>query len=288
MAWRSGFAERHQGIACEYSGGRQARVWQWLSTLRTLAPFVGAIADDGASGQPSPGTGVPENTYKVMSNKGLLVAAPEADCRTNARNHRRAAGDTSLAEWWRGQPGICRWVLLALVFVVPGTVQAADPAQPHALATAWSPVTLASVELQDQQGRRVRIAEELARPGPVFLNFIFTSCGAVCPVMTAIFSRLDKQLQQRGQDARLYSVSIDPLEDTPLRLQSYAAEHRASPRWRFLTGKLEASEQVQRAFGAWTADRMNHPVATFFRPAPDAEWVRLDGFVSAEELLARL
>lgn len=193
-----------------------------------------------------------------------------------------------MTERWRGQPGICRWVLLALVFVVPGTVQAAGPAQPHALAAARLPATLAGVELQDQQGRRVRIAEELARPGPVFLNFIFTSCGAVCPVMTAIFSRLDKQLQQRGQDARLYSVSIDPLEDTPLRLQSYAAEHRASPRWRFLTGKLEASEQVQRAFGAWTADRMNHPVATFFRPAPDAEWVRLDGFVSAEELLARL
>ena len=149
-------------------------------------------------------------------------------------------------------------------------------------------IVVPGVVLRDEQGRGLSLPAEMDRPGPVYLNFIFTSCGAVCPVMTAIFARLDRQLREQGRVARLYSVSIDPLEDTPARLHAYAAEHGASPHWHFLTGTPAASEQVQRAFGVWRADRMSHPVATFFRATPGEVWTRVDGFASAEELLARL
>ena len=181
------------------------------------------------------------------------------------------------------------WAAVAVLAGAP-PAQSAGAVEPPRGA-AYSTVTLgelpSSLVLLDQRGETVALATELDRPGAVYLNFIFTSCGAVCPVMTAIFSRLDKQLRGRGSEARLYSVSIDPLEDTPARLRDYAEEHRASPLWRFLTGTPAASEQVQRSFGAWRPDRMSHPVATFYRAYPGADWVRIEGFVSADELLAR-
>lgn len=191
-----------------------------------------------------------------------------------------------------GTPTPAPWTAAICLLATVGIWSSCSFAGPQpggeATTVRLSESALAGVILTDQHGIELSLGEELERPGPVYLNFIFTSCGAVCPVMTAIFAHLDRRLQDRAPGARLLSVSIDPQEDTPARLRDYAAEHQASPRWRFLTGATAASEQVQRAFDAWRADRMNHPVATFFRPAPDTDWVRVDGFVSAEELLARL
>ncbi|MEY4376858.1 MAG: hypothetical protein RJB26_1408 [Pseudomonadota bacterium] len=191
--------------------------------------------------------------------------------------------------WTAVLPMVCAllplWFSAAAAAVVPtaevraGTHAPSTPVQVEA-------ALLSGVVLQDEQGRAVELHAALGQPGPVFLNFVFTSCDAVCPVMTAIFARLDRQLRARGHEARLYSVSIDPLHDTPARLREYAAEHGASSHWRFLTGSVAASERVQRAFGAWRADRMNHSVATYYRAGPGAGWVRVDGFVPAETLLA--
>jgi protein SCO1/2 len=186
-------------------------------------------------------------------------------------------------------PALCALLPLWCSMAAAATVQTAAA---HAVAPA--PVAaiqveaplLAGVLLKDEQGRAVDLPAELGRPGPVFLNFVFTSCEAVCPVMTALFARLDRQLRAQGSEARLYSISIDPHNDTPARLREYAAEHRASAQWRFLTGTVAASDRVQRAFGAWRADRMNHPVATYYQAQPGAGWVRVDGFVPAETLLA--
>jgi protein SCO1/2 len=43
---------------------------------------------------------------------------------------------------------------------------------------------------------------------------------------------------------------------------------------------------MQRAFGVLSRDKMNHPVATFYRSAADRPWLRLDGFASPEQLEA--
>ena len=44
---------------------------------------------------------------------------------------------------------------------------------------------------------------------------------------------------------RMVSISVDPLRDTPRRLQEYAAEHGALPeRWLFLTGKMSGIQKL--------------------------------------------
>jgi protein SCO1/2 len=140
------------------------------------------------------------------------------------------------------------------------------------------------VTLVDDGAHPVRLREALAADEPVMLNFIFTTCTAICPVMTRIFARVPQELGPEAAKLRLISISIDPEQDTPKRLRAYAERVGAGPRWRFLTGSVEDIEAVERAFDAYRGDKMNHQPLTLLRPAAGRPWVRMDGFASAAEL----
>ncbi len=78
-------------------------------------------------------------------------------------------------------------------------------------------------------------------------DFVFTSCSSACPKLTGEMARLQRYLQNRGQDGRtrLVSISVDPERDTPERLAAYAAGFHADPQfWKFVTG---SSAQIQDA-----------------------------------------
>jgi protein SCO1/2 len=140
------------------------------------------------------------------------------------------------------------------------------------------------VTLVDEAGRPVRLRELLAADEPVMLNFIFTTCTAICPVMSRIFARVPAELGAEAGRVRLISISIDPEHDTPRQLRAYADRFGAGERWRFLTGRLEDIVAVERAFDAYRGDKMNHQPLTLLRPRPDRPWVRLDGFASPAQL----
>jgi protein SCO1/2 len=140
------------------------------------------------------------------------------------------------------------------------------------------------VALVSSDGASVDFNQELRDTRPVFLNFIYTTCTTVCPVMSQVFAQLQELLGTDRDKVLLMSVSIDPEYDTPERLAAYARQFDAGPQWRFYTGTADASIAVQRAFGVYTRDKMGHPVATFYRPAPDRPWVRIDGFATPVDL----
>jgi len=67
-------------------------------------------------------------------------------------------------------------------------------------------------------------------------SFVYTTCKASCPMLTAQVKRLSKSLPA-GQDYALVSFSVDPKKDTPEALRKYAVDCGADdPRWHFLTG----------------------------------------------------
>ena len=141
-----------------------------------------------------------------------------------------------------------------------------------------------AVKLVRDDGTTVDLATLLADERPLFVNFIYTSCTSVCPVMSATFSALEQELRQQRSNARLVSISIDPDYDTPERLTHYAARYRTGKDWLFLTGSAADSIAVQKAFDAYTPDKMAHEVAVFYRRSPASPWVRFDGFASAAEI----
>jgi protein SCO1/2 len=122
--------------------------------------------------------------------------------------------------------------------------------------------------------------------GPVLLQFIFTTCPTICPVMSSTFSAAQDQLGPDPDHVRMISISIDPEHDTPARLREYAQKFNAKPQWHFLTGKLDDVVAVQKAFDAYRGSKMRHEPITFLRASPKEPWVRLNGLMSAAALVA--
>lgn len=141
-----------------------------------------------------------------------------------------------------------------------------------------------AVTMINQDGQRVALQELLNADMPVMLNFIFTSCTAICPAMSAIFASVQDELGSDSGRLRMVSISIDPEHDTPEALSAYATRFGAGPQWEFLTGSLDDSIAVQRAFDADRGDKMNHAPMTLFRASPESQWVRYEGFATAADL----
>jgi len=141
------------------------------------------------------------------------------------------------------------------------------------------------VMLRNRHGRALAMADLLAEPRPIMLNFIFTSCTAVCPVMSATFAQVQSQLGPERRNVRMVSISIDPEHDTPARLGEYAARFKADENWTFLTGRLDDIVSLERAFDVYRGDKMNHSPSAFIRVAPGQPWVRIDGFTTAKVLI---
>jgi len=186
---------------------------------------------------------------------------------------------------------------LALVLAVAGAAPlAAHDAHHHdhaAHAATVQEVKRSSVELSipslklvREDNVRVDLRDAIGRGEPVFVNFIFTSCTAVCPVMSETFARIAEDTSRAAQRPRLISISIDPEVDTPARLTAYAAQFGTPAGWHFYTGTRSESSAAQKAFGLDIADKMSHPVVTFYHPGKGWQWLRFDGFASPEALAA--
>lgn len=142
-----------------------------------------------------------------------------------------------------------------------------------------------ALTLVDASGREVSLAGLLDGGKPLMLNFIFTSCTTICPVQTATFSQVQAALGELQNQVRMVSISIDPEQDTPARLSAYAAKFHAGLQWRFLTGSVPDILAVQKAFDAYRGEKASHVPLTFLHASPGAPWVRIEGFISAAELL---
>ncbi|MEJ2142862.1 MAG: SCO family protein [Gammaproteobacteria bacterium] len=145
--------------------------------------------------------------------------------------------------------------------------------------------TIPDVTLIDADGKKTSMAELLSADGPVALNFIFTTCTTICPVMTATFASMQRVLDREQLDRlRLISISIDPEYDRPAVLRSYADRFKASKSWLFLTGRSQDINAVMRAFDAYAGSKMNHQPLTFLRKQPLQPWLRVDGLASGKDL----
>lgn len=78
----------------------------------------------------------------------------------------------------------------------------------------------------------------------VVVDFIFTSCPDVCPLLTEQLSALRKQLPSDAP-VSFVSFSVDPEHDTPEKLLAFARQHGVDvDNFWFLTGPLDQIKQV--------------------------------------------
>lgn len=88
--------------------------------------------------------------------------------------------------------------------------------------------------LLDQAGH---VVEPSAWRGHVtILNFIFTRCTTICPVLTTRMAAVERRTAAFGDTIRFASISVDPAYDTPTTLMAYANEYQVNlSRWSLLT-----------------------------------------------------
>jgi protein SCO1/2 len=147
-----------------------------------------------------------------------------------------------------------------------------------------------ATKLLRQDGSATVAQTELTSGKPTIVAFIYTSCTTICPLTSQIMSEVQGTLGSMGMldDTRMASISIDPEYDTPARLMDYAKKFGASPQWTHYTGTLANSVTVQKAFKAYQGDKMNHLPLIFINGGGKKNWVRLEGFPTAAQVVKEL
>ena len=141
-------------------------------------------------------------------------------------------------------------VLLLMLCLLSSAQRPSAAAPPVGSATPWGRDYFPNTLLTDQDGQTLRFFDDLIAGKVVVINFIFTGCGDSCPLETARLRQVQKLLGERvGQDIFFYSISIDPLSDTPAVLKQYAERFKVGPGWRFLTGDVEQITELRHKLG---------------------------------------
>ena len=121
----------------------------------------------------------------------------------------------------------------------------------HQDGAAW----FTNVEVKTQDGRTLRFYDDVLKGKIVLINFFFTDCDAVCPLMTENLARVQELLGDRvGKDIFMVSISLEPEHDTPEVLAAYAKTYGVGPGWLFLTGKKTDIDLLRHRLGFVDSD----------------------------------
>ena len=150
-------------------------------------------------------------------------------------------------------------------------------------------VELLDLELLDRHGKPVRFQSQAVAGRIVVIDFVYTTCTTICPILSAVMAQVQDRLGARlGTEVRPISISIDPTRDTPERLDAYARKFGAGPEWIWLTGQKPAVDQVLIGLDAYTPNFVDHASSVLIGDARKNNWTRLFGFPSPEEILAHV
>tara|TARA_B100000809_G_scaffold248314_1_gene278265 strand:- start:4352 stop:4969 length:618 start_codon:yes stop_codon:yes gene_type:complete len=89
-------------------------------------------------------------------------------------------------------------------------------------------------------------------------DFIFTTCGGICPIMTRNMRGL-LDVTSIEEQVDMVSFTVNPAYDSPTILTAYARDYDADrPSWHFLTGPLDDIRQI--AVESFRVGDINEPI----------------------------
>lgn len=104
-----------------------------------------------------------------------------------------------------------------------------------------------SIHLTRADGSPFDLDALQGRIGLIF--FGYTSCPDICPTTLADMKRIKAGLGTQAEKAEFIFISVDPLRDTPERIQDYVSGF--DPAFIGLSGNEEQLEPVWRAYGVY-------------------------------------
>jgi protein SCO1/2 len=141
------------------------------------------------------------------------------------------------------------------------------------------------VTLINQNGEQVGLRQTFLSDKTVLVDFIYTTCTTICPVLSANFTNFQRKVPQDGKGYHLISISIDPENDTPPNMKAYLERYGAKEGWDFLSGSRNDIDLVLRALQANTQSKMEHYPLILIKAPAHKEWTRIYGLVGTSELI---
>lgn len=178
------------------------------------------------------------------------------------------------------------WTLFCIIFIAalaPG--HRAEAAAKQSYLRTMEKYEVPDVTLINQDGEKVKLKELLLSDKPVLVDFIYTTCTTICPVLSANFTNFQRQGEAKTGPYRLVSISIDPENDTPKAMKTYLSRYLAKPGWDFLTGKHSDIDKVLTALNANTPNKMDHYPLILIKSPSQESWVRINGLIGTAPLM---
>jgi protein SCO1/2 len=135
---------------------------------------------------------------------------------------------------------------LVLVAVAPLS------AQQLAITVRGHRIVVPDATLVDQDGKKVRLYDDLIKGKTVAIGFFYTRCTYICTRHGELFSRVQKELGDRlGRDVFLISITMDPSFDKTARIAEWGRTYGRRKGWTILTGDVD---EVGKVLNAMTGD----------------------------------
>jgi cytochrome oxidase Cu insertion factor (SCO1/SenC/PrrC family) len=161
----------------------------------------------------------------------------------------------------------------------------AVPKPETATTSSFNSGKIPHTRVLDQNGKERDFYTDLIKGKSVAINFLFTTCTAICPPLASTFRRVQQEAHTRGVDVQLISITVDPTVDTPERLLEFAKKFKAEPGWTFVTGDKADIDSLLQALGAAVANKNDHTPMILVGNAVSDRWTRTYGLSSPSTIL---
>lgn len=141
------------------------------------------------------------------------------------------------------------------------------------------------LSMENQYGEQVDLLEDVIGDRVAVIDFVYTTCTTVCPVVSSIFTQVQDQLGNKMENQiALITITVDPARDTSHRLLSYSKNFNPGENWSWLTGKKKMVDRVNTLFGAYTPVFEDHPAMVLVGDAQSSDWYRYIGFPAPDDI----
>jgi protein SCO1 len=142
-----------------------------------------------------------------------------------------------------------------------------------------------NVLLTDQDNKKVHFYDDLIKGKIVIIQFMFSNCDRLCPMVTPNLLKVQKELEKEAPGAvKIVSITVDPDHDSPEVLKDYAAKFHVKPGWQFYTGRRAEIDQIRRELGLYYPEdrQFEHMNMLTIGREPTGQWFTIRALNKAE------
>jgi cytochrome oxidase Cu insertion factor (SCO1/SenC/PrrC family) len=143
--------------------------------------------------------------------------------------------------------------------------------------------------VQTQDNQTYKFYTDLVKGKLVIINFIYTSCAAICPLSGETFTKLQTALGDRlGKDVFLITITTDPEIDSVQKLKTWSEKFKPKNGWTFVTGEKSAMTSLLNALSGEGPRKGYHTPQILMVNDNEDSWITAYGLDSPANLLNAL